>query len=137
MEYFTSKIFQFPAYCNCSIWSSFLNSSRGLSLEQRGVYRSSEFRSGCLQFQETGSGWWPHLNREVRADCLAWIRESLGRGSGFISVYKYPKEGRKQDWLFPLLPNNKWRGNGHKLKLKISPEHKQTNFYCEGNLTPK
>lgn len=55
--------------------------------------------------------------------CLAWVRESLGRWGGFINAYKYLMEGCKQGWLFSLLPNNRWGGNGHKLKLKAWPEH--------------
>jgi len=53
-----------------------------------------------------------------------------------INVYKYLKGRSKEDGarLLPVVPSDRTRGNGHKLKCGGFPLHIRKPFiYCEGD----
>ncbi|KAK4827595.1 hypothetical protein QYF61_019497 [Mycteria americana] len=52
-----------------------------------------------------------------------------------VNAYKYLKGRCKEDRarLVSVVPSNRIRGNGHKLKQEALSEHQKTLFYCEGD----
>jgi len=66
-----------------------------------------------------------HLSYEERLRELGLPREGRLRGD-FVNLYKCRQGECKEDEvrLFPVVPSDRIRGNGHKLKLL--PEHQET-----------
>ena len=61
---------------------------------------------------------------------------SLGREGSEDLINVYEKLRAKcidVSSLISVVPNDSTRGNGHKLKLRKFPEHRETLFYSEGD----
>ena len=77
-----------------------------------------------------------HLTYEEKLRALRLLSLKKGRLIGDFNVHKHLKRGCKKDGarLFPLVPSDRTRSNGHKLKHRRSPLNiKETLFHCEGD----